>query len=103
MLRRYFLYGRRLLSDLNRCGWEALKTFYTTGVRDEKAVSGAVVATQPFGDFLGFHPHVHILVSDGCFHKNGMFFVSPAVDTKPLEQIPLLKAGVEREFLCNVT
>ncbi|HJO62468.1 MAG TPA: hypothetical protein QF571_06530, partial [Desulfobacterales bacterium] len=42
ILRRYFLYGRRLLSDLNRCGWEALKVFYTTGVRDEKVVSGAV-------------------------------------------------------------
>jgi len=22
---------------------------------------------------LGFHPHLHILASDGCFHKNGMF------------------------------
>ena len=30
---------------------------------------------------------MHILVSDGCFHENGMFPVSPAVDTKALEQI----------------
>jgi len=36
---------------------------------------------------LGFHPHLHILVSDGCFQKNGMFSVSPAVDTEALEQI----------------
>jgi hypothetical protein len=36
---------------------------------------------------LGFHPHLHILVSDGCFHKNGMFAVSPAIDAKALEQI----------------
>jgi hypothetical protein len=36
---------------------------------------------------LGFHPHLHILVSDGCFHKNGMFSVSPAIDAKALEQI----------------
>ena len=65
ILRRYFLYDRSLLSDLNRCGWEALKAFYTTGVRDSKAGSGAVVAIQTFGDFpLGFHPHLHILVSD---------------------------------------
>ncbi len=34
ILRRYFLYDRKLLSDLSRCGWEALKTFYTTGVQD---------------------------------------------------------------------
>jgi hypothetical protein len=27
ILRRYFLYDRKLLSDLNRCGWEVLKAF----------------------------------------------------------------------------
>ena len=31
ILRLYFLYDRKLLSDLSRCGWEALKVFYTTG------------------------------------------------------------------------
>ena len=36
---------------------------------------------------LGFHPHLHILVSDGSFHENDMFSVSPTVDTKTLEQI----------------
>ncbi|MBC8463475.1 MAG: transposase, partial [Deltaproteobacteria bacterium] len=88
ILRRYFLYDRKLLSDLSRCGWEALKAFYTTGVRDPKAVPGSVVAIQTFGDFpLGFHPHLHILVSDGCFHENSMFSVSPSVDNKALEQI----------------
>jgi hypothetical protein len=87
ILRRYFLYDRSLLSGLSRCGWEALKAFDTSGTRDDKAVPGAVVAIQTFGDFLGFHPHLHILVSDGCFHKNGLFSVSPSVDTKSLEQI----------------
>jgi hypothetical protein len=90
ILRRYFLYDRKLLANLSRCGWESLKAFYTTGVRDSRAVSrqGGIVAIQTFGDFpLGFHPHLHILVSDGCFHENGMFFVSSAVDTKILEQI----------------
>jgi hypothetical protein len=88
ILRRYFLYDRKLLSNLSRCGWEALKAFYTTGVRDSKAVPGAVVAIQTFGDFpQGFHPHLHILISDGCFHGNGMFSVSPTADTKALEQI----------------
>lgn len=87
ILRRYFLYDRKLLSELSLCGWEALKAFFTTGVRDSKAVPGAVVAIQTFGDFLGFHPHLHILVSDGCFHANGMFSVSPSVNTKALEKI----------------
>jgi len=87
ILRRYFLYDRKLLSELSRCGWEALKCFFKTITRDQKAVSGAVVAIQTFGDFLGYHPHLHILVSDGCFHKNGMFTVSPTIDKKALEQL----------------
>ena len=39
-----------------RDGWEALKAFYTTGVRDSKAVHGAVVAIQTFGDFFRVSP-----------------------------------------------
>ena len=87
ILRRYFLFDRKLLSELSRCGWDALKTLFTTGSRNKKAVPGAVFAIQTFGDFLGFHPHLHILVSDGCFHENGMFTVLPDIDTKALERI----------------
>ena len=32
-------------------------------------------------------PHLHILISDGCFHENGTFSVSRAIDTAALEQI----------------
>jgi hypothetical protein len=39
------------------------------------------------GIFFGFHPHLHVLSSEGCFHNNGMFAVSPATDTKTLEQL----------------
>jgi ribosomal protein S27E len=71
ILRRYFLYDRKLLSELSRCGWESLKTFFQSTTSDPKAVPGAVVAIQSFGDFLGFNAHLHVLISDGCFHKNG--------------------------------
>jgi hypothetical protein len=59
ILRRYFLYDRGLLSDLSRCGWESLKVFFHEAVPEEDAVPGAVVAIHNFGDFLGFHPHLH--------------------------------------------
>ena len=42
---------------------------------------------RPYVKHLGFHPHLHILISDGCFHKNGMFSVSPYIDTDVLERI----------------
>jgi len=73
ILRRYFLYDRKLLSDLSRCGWESLKLFLKETVSEEEAVPGAVIAIQSFGDFLGFNSHLHVLASDGCFYGQGMF------------------------------
>lgn len=70
------------------CQSNNFDTFCRTGVRGSKAVPGAVVAIQTFGDFpLRFHPHMHILVSDGCFHENNMFSVSSIVATKTLGHI----------------
>ena len=89
ILRRYFLSDRKLLSDLSRCGWESLKAFFQETVPEEdaclraphrQAVPGAVIAIQPFGDFLGFNSRLHILASDWCFYGNGMFRVVPRVD-----------------------
>jgi len=40
-------------------------------VPEEGAVPGAVIAIQSFGDFLGFNPHLHVLISDGCVYGNG--------------------------------
>jgi len=74
-------------SDLSGCGWESLKAFFQEVLPEEGAVPGAVIAIQTFGDFLGFHPDLHVLCSDGCFHGDGVFRFSPAFDTKPLEEI----------------
>lgn len=87
ILRRYFLYDRKLLSELSLCGWATLKTVYKNTTQDEKAVPGAVLAIQTFADLLGYHPHLHILISDGCFHENEMFSVSPAADTRTIERL----------------
>ncbi|MBU4582380.1 MAG: hypothetical protein KKH02_08240 [Proteobacteria bacterium] len=40
------------------------------------------------GDFLGYNPHCHILMTDGCFYGNkGMFRVAPPLELKKLEAI----------------
>ena len=87
ILRRYFLYDRKLLSDLSRCAWETLKEFFHETVQEEEAVPGAVVAIHSFGDFLGWHPHLHILCTDGSFYGDGMFRVAPTFVLKHLEEI----------------
>jgi hypothetical protein len=61
---------------------------------------GAVVAIQTFGDPFSFHPHCHILVTDGCFQEKNGFTRTPAFDWEKLEGLfkqkvlrMLLKAG----------
>ena len=88
MLRRYFLYDRKLLAALSRSAWESLKVFMQQAVPEKEPIPGAVIAIQTFGDFLGFNPHCHILMTDGCFYGNkGMFRVAPPLEIKKLEAI----------------
>jgi len=87
ILRRYFLYVRKRLSDLSRCGWESLKVYFNSAGCDEKAVPGAAIAIQTFEDFLGFNPHLHVLISDCCFHQSGMLTFAPRIDTRTLERL----------------
>ena len=57
-------------------------------VPENDPIPGAVIAMQTFGDFLGYNPHAHILVTDGCFYGNkGMFRVAPPLELKKLEAI----------------
>ncbi len=88
ILRRYFLYDRKLLANLSRCAWESLKVFMQEAVPEKALIPGAVIAVQTFGDFLGFNPHCHILLTDGCFYGDrGMFRVAPPLELKKLEAI----------------
>jgi hypothetical protein len=48
---------------------------------------GAVIAIQTFGDLLGYNPHLHVLISGGCFHESGLLTVAPRIDTHALEQL----------------
>jgi len=85
LLRRYFFYDRKLLLELSRCIWESLKIFLQPLIPD--STPGAVIAIQTFGDLLGFNPHGHALVPDGCFYGPGIFRVIPIVKLKYLEEI----------------
>jgi hypothetical protein len=91
ILRRYFLYDRKLLASLSRCAWESLKIFMQSrpvGMPENAPLPGAVIAIQTFGDYLGFNPHCHIILTDGCFYGNkGIFRVAPPLELKKLEAI----------------
>jgi hypothetical protein len=71
------------LPILSRSAWESLKVFLQDAVSENDPIPDAVIAVQTFGDFLGFNPHCHILVTDGCFYGNkGMFPGRPAPGTE---------------------
>jgi hypothetical protein len=50
----------------------------------DDAVTGAVIAVQSFGDFLGFNSHLHVTATDGCFYGNDSFKACPRLNPKDL-------------------
>jgi hypothetical protein len=42
------------------------------------------VNTSPFQNF---HPHLHVLSTDGCFYNDAAFMVCPPPDTGDLEEL----------------
>ena len=46
--------------------------------------------SQTYGsesDFQNFHPHLHVLATDGCFYNDTAFMVCPPPDTGALEKL----------------
>ena len=83
-LRIYFMYDRKLLAKLSQCGWKAIKTFLKSASSYDDAVPGVSISVHTSGDFLNFHPHLHAIVSDGCFLTDGSFQTAPGFDAVAL-------------------
>lgn len=63
-------------------------TFLREVVGLKEGVPGGVMAIHTFGaDPAKWHPHLHVLSTDGLFRDTGTFFVMKDVDLKPLEEI----------------
>ena len=87
ILRRYFLYDRKLLGKLSQCAAKSLTKFFKITLGKKTGIPGVVMAIQSFGDYARWHPHLHALVADGLFLESGYFFVMPKVDLRPLREI----------------
>ncbi|MEA2005246.1 MAG: transposase [Acidobacteriota bacterium] len=78
MLRLFFRYKRKLLNDLCLSAVRILVKFLhiATGL---ELMPGVVAVIQTFVDRINFHPHIHILVTeggttpDGAFHRVSRF------------------------------
>ena len=75
---------RKLLADLSRIAWETLKEYMSAA---DNTMPGCACSIQTFGDFLGFNPHCHIIISDGIFDDHGIFQITPYYDAHALEEL----------------
>ncbi len=87
ILRRFFLYDRKLLGKLSQCAAKSLTKFFKITLGNKTGIPGVVVAIQSFGDYSRWHPHLHALVADGLFLESGYFFVMPKADLRPLAEL----------------
>jgi transposase-like protein len=83
-----FRRDRRRLAKLARISYATIREFLETAVGKGVGVPGAVACVQSYGDLLDFHPHIHLLVSWGCFKRDGTFVAVEAVpSTEELEKL----------------
>ncbi len=88
ILRKYFLYNRKLLSELCRSAHESLLVFFRTALGKPEGVIGTVMAIQTFGDYAKWHPHIHSITADGLFDELGVFYCMPkTTDIQPLAEL----------------
>jgi len=78
MLRLFFRYKRALLSPLSLAAVRALLQYFWA-VTGHELMPGVVAVIRTFGDRINFHPHIHVLVTeggtapDGAFHRVSRF------------------------------
>ena len=98
-LRAWCLYRRRLLGDIARVAARTVTAAVRTLTRDPDLAVGIVACIQTHGSRANWHPHIHMIVTDGGFRPDGTFVPWPAHDTAALTEAfrrAVLRAFVRR-------
>ncbi len=66
-----FRKNRKLLGLLCRSAWETLKELHQGAFPEEDVRGAAVIAIQTAGDQPQWHPHLHALVADAVWARDG--------------------------------
>ena len=86
IIRPFFRYNRALLGDLCLSAIRAI-TLYMKARADRDLMPGVVAVIQTFGNRLNFHPHLHMLVTEGGRTKDGSFQPAPIFNDTALTRI----------------
>ena len=76
MLRLFFRFKRKLLNSLCLTAVHTLVKFLHT-VTGLELMPGVVAVIQTFGDRINFHPHIHVLITEGGASPDGAFHHVP--------------------------
>ncbi len=87
MLRAYFQRHRPLLKHLCTAAHQSLTLYLRSALGKSKAHPALILTLHTFGEYLDFHPHIHALVADGLFTRDGQFHPLSEFPVKPLEEI----------------
>jgi len=85
-LRAYCLYRRRLLGEIARVAARTVTAAMRTLTGERDLAVGIVACLQTHGSRANWHPHLHLLVTDGGFRLDGTFVSWPAHDTARLTE-----------------
>ena len=80
MLRIFFKFNRRLLGELCCCALRSMARYFEIVTKSE-LMPGVIAAIQTFGDRINFHPHLHLLVTEGGMDRSGAFHKVPRIWT----------------------
>ena len=87
VLRGIFRKRRQLLSLLFQSAIDTLTKSFRLQLNLPVGKIGAVAAVHTFGDYLVFHPHLHVLVADGLFAPDGRFHCLPHGAIGPMTEL----------------
>lgn len=105
-LRQRLLEDRSLLRKVTRTVHQVIRHHMTNNIRAhpnrreelKKAKPGIIVALHTSGDDLGgYHPHLHLCISDGVFAQDGGFY--PMLDWQVAELREALRRAILKAFV----
>jgi hypothetical protein len=103
-LRAYCLCRRSLLGEIARVAARTV-TAAIRATSGERALSvGIIGCLQTHGSRANWHPHIHMIVTDGGFRADGTFVHWPTHDPERLAEAfrrAVLRLFVRRELLCR--
>ena len=65
---------------LSRVAYRTLHAYLSAALGEADAVPGAISLAQSFGSLVHFHPHLHLVVTDGALRRDGSFVAIRAHD-----------------------